>query len=395
MKTKILILIVIGLFILPACQDNFESPDTDSLQPEKAAMVAAGTIVTANMHSKALEGNLIGDPADRPVYVYLPKSYYTSLDKHFPVIYFLHGMPAWGKMMMEPVPFEIFRQVAQLQASVDYPCVELEDWLNDLVDNKGMQEAIIVFPDARTLFGVSSYTNSPVLGKCEDYICKDLVHFIDSNFRTIDHFNWRAITGHCAGGYGAMKLAMKHPDIFRYTAGLSPAHFPRETIMYMASFMPVEDDMWEPMGAPAGPIPYDPMQPFKFVNNTVYFLMQAWLPNPAKLPYLAELPFTYVNGEPVLDEELMKKVDEQNLMVLSQKYRQGLKKLKTVYFDCGMSDDLMMYPPNVTLDQQMSAMNIKHQFEAYEGTHISNLYQRLEKALVMLSNDFPERDDDE
>lgn len=392
MKTKILILILLGFVILPACLEDFATPDTDALLTEKVALLETGTIINTTMHSKALEGNLLGDPADRPVYVYLPKSYYACPDKHFPVIYFLHGMPAWGKMMMEPAPFEIFKQVANLQASVDYPGVEFEDWVNDLIDSKGMKEAIIVFPDARTLFGVSSYTNSKVLGKCEDYICKDLVKFIDSNFRTIDHFNWRAITGHCAGGYGALKLAMKHPDIFRYAAGLSPAHFPRETLMAMASMMPVEDQMWEPMGAPSGPIPYDPMQPFKFVNNSVYFLMQAWLPNPANPPYLADLPFTFVDGVPVMNEDLMKKTDQQNLMALSSKYRTGLKKLKTVYFDCGMNDDLMMYPPNEMFHQHLNEMHIKHQFETYDnpGTHISNLYERLGKTLVMLSNDFPD-----
>ncbi|WP_319500367.1 alpha/beta hydrolase-fold protein [uncultured Draconibacterium sp.] len=394
MKTKILILILFGLFIIPACQEEFETPDTDALRPEKAALVGEGTIVTEMMHVKALEGNLLGDPADRIIRVYLPKSYYTNPEKRFPVIYFLHGTPAWGGMLMESEPYEFFYLSAQLSARVDFPEEGFLPWLNNLVNNEGMKEAIIVMADAQTKYGPSIYVNSSVEGNYEDYIVKDLVKFIDSNFRTIDHFNWRAITGHCAGAYGALKLAMKHPDIFRYVAGLSPSHFPRETIMYMAAFMSVEDEMWEPMGAPAGPLPYDPLQPFKFVNNSLYFLMQAWLPNPANPPYLADLPFTFVDGVPVMDEDLMKKVDEQNLMALSQKYRQGLKKLKTVYFDCGMNDDLMMYTPNVMLDQQLSDMHIKHQFESFEGTHINHLYQRLEKALVMLSNDFPERDDE-
>ena len=50
------------------------------------------------------------------------------------------------------------------------------------------------------------------------------------------------------------------------------------------------------MGAPAGPLPYDPMQAFKFVNNSMYFIMQAWLPNPANPPWFADLPFYYDNG---------------------------------------------------------------------------------------------------
>jgi len=394
MKTKILILILFGLFTLPACRDDFETPGTENLFSEKSAVAETGTIVDVMMHSKALEGNLMGDPADRTVYVYLPKSYYASPGKHYPVIYFLHGVPAWSRMLMEPAPFEFFKLSANLSESVDFPAEGLEAWLNDLVDNKGMKEAIVVFPDASTLLGVSSYTNSPVLGNCEDYICKDLVRFIDNNFRTIGHFNWRAVAGHCAGGYGALKLAMKHPDVFRYTAALTPAHFPRETLMFMASFMPVEDQMWEPMGAPAGPLPYDPMQAFKFVNNSMYFIMQAWLPNPANPPWFADLPFYYDNGVPVADEELMKKVDQQNLLVLARCHKANLNRLKSVYFDCGENDELFMFPVNNQLHQELELMHVKHVYETYNGTHISHLYERLEKAMVKLSNDFPEGEQD-
>jgi len=105
---------------------------------------------------------------------------------------------------------------------------------------------------------------------------------------------------------------------------------------------------------------------------------------------MADLPFTYVDGDPVIIPDLMEKWNDQNLIAQVQKHKTGLKQLKTIYFDCGEYDDLGMYQPNLLLDKKLNEMKIKHEFEIYPGTHISNLYDRLGKIWVELSNGFPE-----
>ena len=50
-----------------------------------------GTKERIKVHSKALEGNLVNDPADRDVTVYLPPSYSSNPDDRYPVLYMLHG----------------------------------------------------------------------------------------------------------------------------------------------------------------------------------------------------------------------------------------------------------------------------------------------------------------
>lgn len=389
MKTKFFLLLTAGLFCCIACSKVFENQENDMGPALKSGIAGVGTIVTETVHSPALEGNLAGLPAARNVKIYLPKSYETCPEKQFPVIYFLHGVPSLESMLTEPAPFEIFFQVAQLQARVDFPELGFENWINDLMENGGMREVIIVMPDARTLFGPCIYQNSELLGNFEDYIVKDVVSYIDSHYRTIPHFNWRAVTGHCAGGYGALQIAMKHPHVFRRVGALSPAHFPEPTWLAIAGFMTMEDALWEEYGAPAGPMPYDPFQPFKFVNNTAYALAQAWLPNLSNPPYYCDLPFMYVEGQPVIIPELMGKVNAQSLFALAGANVNGLKKLKTIYFDCGENDDLGMYEPNVMFHEHLLSLKIKHEFETYGGTHISNLYERLGKLWVELSNGFP------
>jgi len=388
MKTKIIFLLAAGIFLFISCQKDLVIQD-EILPVKKPAVEVEGTLVAEVIHSPSLEGNLLGDPAERNVNVYLPKSYYTYPKKRFPVIYYLHGIPAWENSLIDSIPYNILEQVAGLEAPVDFPKEGFISWVNKLVDNEGMKEAIIVMPNAANKYAVSFYTNNEVQGNYEDYIVKDIVSYIDSKFRTIPHFNFRALTGHSAGGYGALKLGMKHPHVFGRVAGLSPGQFPNETIYGMAQYMLAENQMWESTGPS---IPYYPEFPFKFVNNTVYSLAAAFLPNPDSLTYYVDIPFTYDDSNnPVLNEDLMKKFNSNSLFALASEYKVGIRKLKTFYFDCGTKDDLFMWEPNLAFHQYLNQMHVKHEFDEYEGTHFSNMFDRLGRVWTELSNDFPEK----
>ncbi len=390
MKTKLIMAVLASFFFLVACEEDYLTEDSDLTPIQKLVVIEEGTLVSEMMHVNALEGNLLGDPDDRMIRMYLPKSYYACPEKRFPVIYFLHGMPAWGGMLIDPEPFTYFYQSAFITTPVDFPEEGFIPWLNNLVDEKGMQETIIVMPDAQTRYGVCMYVNNPVLGNYEDYIVKELVKFVDQNYRTIPHFNWRAITGHCAGAIGSFNIAMKHPKVFRYVASLSASHFTEPVVLNLSTYLAFEDQMW----GFEGPIPYNPFALYKHINNNGYALSQAWLPNPDNPPYYCDIPFEFVDGQPVIIPEQMEKWNSQSLFAMIQKHRIGLKQLKTVYFDCGINDKHnTLY--NIMMHKELDAMHVKHQFETYDnpGTHLSNLYERLEKVWVMLSNDFPEYDD--
>lgn len=398
MKTTSFFYVLLMAIFFVSCETDspFEPPTSTDDQAKSAIFIpeglTEGTLIYTECYSPSLEGNLIGNSPTRNVSIYLPASYFTCPERRFPVIYFLHGMPAWEKMLIEPAPFDIFAQGSGL-APVDFPSEGFTAWLNQLIAEGGMQEAIMVMPDARSAFGPTLYLDSPTTGNFDGFIANDLVAFVDANLRTIPHFNWRAISGHCAGAYGAMNIAMRHPKVFRYVAGLSPAHFSDQHIVTMVGMSIYEEEIWQQIGFPPGPTPYDPMSPYKFITNTLYLISQSWLPNPDNPPYYCDLPYTITDGQVVLIPELMARIDQQNLLAETKQFEQSLRQLKTVYFDCGSNDELFMLPFNQMLDQQLTEMHIKHQFEVFEGTHINHLYERLAKAWIQLSNDFPERDD--
>ena len=76
-------------------------------------------------------------------------------------------------------------------------------------------------PDASNRYGGSFFTNSVTTGNWEDFIVRDLVAFVDGRYRTLRRPASRAIAGHSMGGYAAIKLAMKHPDVFGSVYSLS------------------------------------------------------------------------------------------------------------------------------------------------------------------------------
>ena len=80
----------------------------------------------------------------------------------------------------------------------------------------------MVIPNGLTPLGGSFYVNSPINGHWEDFIVRDLVGHIDSGYRTIAAPSARAIAGHSMGGFGALNVAMRHPDVFGAAYALSP-----------------------------------------------------------------------------------------------------------------------------------------------------------------------------
>ena len=84
-----------------------------------------------------------------------------------------------------------------------------------------MGPAIIVFPDCFTSLGGNQYINSSAIGRYADYLTRELVPFIDKEFRTLAHRDHRGCFGKSSGGYAAMIHAMKYADTWGAVANHS------------------------------------------------------------------------------------------------------------------------------------------------------------------------------
>src|SRR5690349_520040 len=150
--------------------------------------------------SDALRGNALGDPHERPFWVYVPPGYHDEPDRRFPSIYVIQGYTGQLDMWRNRMPF----------GAKTFP--ELTDELFSAED--APPACVVVWVDAWTSIGGSQFVDSPAIGNYHAYLCDELVPSVDERYRTLASRDHRAIAGKSSGGYGAMVTALLRPELF-------------------------------------------------------------------------------------------------------------------------------------------------------------------------------------
>jgi hypothetical protein len=150
------------------------------------------------IESELLRDNPLGDPHVRPLWVYVPPAYDAEPERRFPSIYLIQGMTGqvdmwWNRSAFRPSTPE---RIDRLFGEEDCP------------------PALVVFVDCWTSYGGSQFIDSPGTGRYGEYLCEEVVSFVDERYRTLPEAAHRGITGKSSGGYGAMVLPMLRPDVF-------------------------------------------------------------------------------------------------------------------------------------------------------------------------------------
>jgi S-formylglutathione hydrolase FrmB len=228
------------------------------------------------LYSPRLENPGGEDPARR-ISVYVPSGYDKTTER-FPVIYYLHGITQSDTSLI-----------------VQY---KLDTLLNKAIAERKIRPLILVMCDQYTLYRGSFYTNSSLTGNWADFTAKDLVGYVDQNYRTIPNRESRGITGHSMGGHGALKLAMLFPDIFSSVYALSPCvldldkdYGPEGMAFKQAQEIKSRDTL---------------TTGYKYVNaNAVVAAGRAFSPNLNKPPFFADLPYTYQGDSLIINYKVL------------------------------------------------------------------------------------------
>jgi enterochelin esterase-like enzyme len=327
----------------------------------------AGTIVHETIHSASLEGNLLGDTADRNVTIYLPPGYAKGTTR-YPVVYLLHGFLGTDKAWLNEA------QWADAPKAMDR-----------LIAAGKIREMIVVMPDCSNKFFGSFFTNSVTTGNWEDFITQDLRRYVDSKYRTIALARARGIAGHSMGGYGAIKLAMKHPEIYGAVYGLSACCLEWEGTFASSSggwqkafsFRSVDDVSaafaeWSKTRGTGSPDLF-PALVFTALSG-------AWSPNPARPPLYLDFPVEQGGATLVpVDSAVAAWQANMPIPMLGQ-FRSNLAQLHAIAFDVGLQDGLLSV--NRHLDQALTANNIPHQYEEYKGDHVHGIAVRTETKVL-------------
>jgi S-formylglutathione hydrolase FrmB len=157
-----------------------------------------GSLEEHVIESTLLRDNPLGDPHERPLWVYVPPGYDDGTERHYAAVYVIQGYTGHLGMWRNRMPF---RQ----------PFVETAD---AMFARGEARPTIVVYVDAWTAYGGSQFVDSRGTGAYHSYLCDEVVPFVDSRYRTAATREHRAISGKSSGGFGAMITPMLRPDLF-------------------------------------------------------------------------------------------------------------------------------------------------------------------------------------
>jgi S-formylglutathione hydrolase FrmB len=314
-----------------------------------------GTVQEITVHGRSLEGNLDNDPADRQVSVYLPPSYNRELKRRYPVVYFLHGFTDTNTKWFGAEP----------------KWINLRQMLDRTIANGTVKEMIAVVPNAYTRFQGSFYSNSVVTGNWEDFIASDLVRYIDTHYRALNSPESRGVAGHAMGGYGAIRIGMKHPDVFGSIYAMSAC-----CLMWGGDFQPTGA-----VNLKIYAIHTDSALAQADIPTFEAFAQAAaWSPNPNNPPFYVDFP-GLASG--VSRPEIVAKWSANLPLAFIDQYRKSLERLHAIAFDVGDQDDFAHVPLGAQqLDAVLNEYHISHTFEEYPGTHTSAIPERIETKVL-------------
>jgi len=325
-------------------------------------------VIVEKFESECLRENPLKDPYQRELPVYLPEGYGASKQR-YPVVYLLAGFTGWGARMLNREAF----------------AESMDQRLDRLIASGKLSPAIVVFPDCFTRYGGSQYLNSSATGLYETHLIEEVVPFIDKRYRTKASAKQRAVAGKSSGGYGAVVLGMRHPQVF----GVLACHSGDMGFEYC--YQPdfpgamVELDRY---GGVAGFLkqffnkPKRSAQEFAALN--VLAMAACYSPDPRVQPHGFDFPFDARSA--ALKPKVWARWLGWDPVRMVDHHRDALKQL-TLYVDCGVYDEYRLYAGARMFSEKLKHLGIAHTYEEFKDDHRSIQY-RFDRSLSWMAKVF-------
>ena len=359
----------------------------------KRTAKSEGSVVILEHVSRVLKGNALGDPHARKVAVWLPPQYDASGTRRFPVLYDLVGFTGSGLSHLNWKPFS----------------ENLGERAARLIHEQQMPPVILVLPDCFTALGGNQYVNSSALGNYADYLTREIVPFVDREFRTLASREHRGCFGKSSGGYGAIIHGMKYPGSWGAIADHSgDAYF---EFVYAHDWPNTLNELAKHRGAKQKLGVYDAAKRASARGldrghddgRVKRFLAAVWKkpklsnaesmaimnlcmaatydPDP-RAPLGFRLPFNAETGELIpLNWARWRKHDPVNLVA---QHARALRSLRGIYIDCGWRDQFHIHYGTRILARRLAELRIPHRYEEFDDDH-SDVDYRMDVSLPFLA----------
>ena len=352
----------------------------------------AGTLVVLEHRSSILNGNPLGDPHVRKVGVWLPPQYDEGNRRRFPVLYDLVGFTGSGlshtgwKSFGDNVPERAAR----------------------LIHEKKMGPVILVFPDCFTALGGNQYVNSSAIGDYADYLTREIIPFVDRQFRTLASREHRGCFGKSSGGYGSIIHGMKYAKYWGAIANHSgDAYF---DFVYWHDWPNTLNELMKYRLPKRRAGAYDALREArrkglaegkddgrikrflahvwkkeKLSGKEVHCIMNLCMaatydPDP-RAPNGFRIPFNAETGEVI--EERWREWRRNDPINLVSRYQENLKSLRGIYIDCGWKDQYHIQYGSRILSRRLGKAGVRHRYEEFGDDH-SDVDYRMDVSLPFL-----------
>ena len=323
----------------------------------------AGTVHRLTIESTALKGNLLGDPTDRVVDVYVPHGHD---GRGLPLLVDLVGFTAGGPAHTN---WRNFQENIPEQA-------------DRLIHEGSMEPCVIAFPDCFTKLGGNQYINSSAMGRWDDFLLQECVPAVEAQFGCGGRGK-RGVFGKSSGGYGAMVHALLHPDF--WTAAASHSGDVGWELLHYGDMPKVlralakQDNSIEQW-----------LKAFfakrKVKDDEVYVLM--WL---AMCASYDPDPSAYMGVRLPVDIETCELIPERwsnwlawDPLTLVEKHGPSMRKLKALYIDCGDIDQYNLVYGSRRMHKALERHGVAHTYQEFPDDHSAVDY-RMDVSFPILS----------
>lgn len=325
-----------------------------------------GRVHVERFESAVLRGNPAGDPHVRSIPVYLPPSYDRSPVRRYPVVFVLAGFTGRGRMLLNDNPWS--------------PGLDLR--MDRLIASGTCAEMILVLPDCFTRYGGSQYLNSSATGRYEDHVVEELVPWVERTFRTLPGREHRGIAGKSSGGYGALVLGMRHPDLFG--AVVSHSGDMCFEYCYRGDVPKLLTGIQRAGGLEPWLTVFDGAVQKKTDDFTVLNMIgmaASYSPNPAAQPFGIDLPCDLETGD--FRDDVWRRWLEHDPLTLIDRHADALRSMRLLFLDCGTRDEWHLHHGARMFVRRLRELGITHRHEEFDDGHM-NVPYRYDVSLPLL-----------
>ena len=300
---------------------------------------------TEEITSRALEGNLLGDPATRKFYVLVPQDYETT-DLRYPVVYVL----PWGNSTAGS-------NVGGFKGAFE-----------KLLGVGEAREMILVFPDGSNKLGASLFRSSPTIGDYETYLVQELVDYVDANYRTLAASESRGLAGCSNGGDATMRVALKYPNIFSVAA---PSGGLYDETMEKHELLLLELDNLRKLPESPSEVAYQAPPEVAWYIQTA----AGSAPNPDSPPLFLDMPFRIVDGKAEIVPEVSVKIVENDKVHEALRYVEQPSRLRGILIQHALRDP---YNPTELVrgfDRLLTEQGVEHEYLEFDTSHCSHPWE--------------------